>query len=455
VERRLAQALLLAALVLGTAQGHAQAQELEPRPVPDYDGRGQEPTTAGDVALWVPRIVLSPLYLVSEYVVRRPLGWLVTSLERERVPEALLEFFQFGPNNEIAIVPTALYDLGFKPSVGLYARWNDFLTQGHGLRLHFATWGPGWLRLTLAERYEWNDEDNRLQLSGEFTRRPDGLFYGIGLDNDEDNVSRYQYERLEAVLSFASEFWRASSFRSAARVRSMEFDDDGTCCDEPSIGQRVARGTLRDRFGDPLGLPPGFEGYRLYAQGLRLIVDSRRERPQPGSGLRLGVDGEYAFDIDDPLARRWVRYGAAAGAFLDLTGLDRVLHLQVMALMITAIAGEVPFSELIDLGDVGPLKGFIEGWVIGQSAAAATLEYAWPVWVWLDATMHVAIGNAFGPDFAGFDVSAGRLSTGIGLRSVDERDHGFVLLVGLGTEPVRDGAEIDTVRLVFGGSRVF
>jgi hypothetical protein len=455
VERLAHGVLLAAALVLGMARGHAHAQEPEPRPVPDYDGRGEPKTTAGDVALWVPRILLSPLYLVSEFVVRRPLGWLVTAAERERVPEALLSLFQFGPNNEIAVVPTALIDLGFEPSVGVYARWNDVLTEGHGLRLHFATWGRDWLRLTFADRYEWNDENNRLQLRGEFTRRPDGLFYGTGLDNDEDNMSRYQYELLEAVLSFESEFWRASSFRSAARVRTMEFSSNGTCCDGPPVGQRVARGTLRDRFGDPLALPPGFGGYSIYAQGLRLIVDTRRERPHPGSGVRLGLDGEYAFDLDDPLARRWVRYGAAAGAFLDVTGLNRVLHLQVIALMTTAIAGEVPFTELIDLGDVGPLKGFITGWVIGQSVAAATLEYAWPIWVWLDATMHLAIGNAFGPDFAGFDLDAGRLSTGIGLRSVDERDHGFTLLVGLGTEPVRDGADIDTVRLVFGGTRVF
>ena len=451
--KRLTYAVLLAELVLGPAP--ARAEEPEPRPVPDYDGRGDDPTTAGDVALWVPRLLLSPLYLVSEFVIRRPIGWLVTTAEREQVPEALLSFFQFGPNNEIAIVPTALIDLGFEPSVGIYARWNDFVTGGNKLRLHFATWGPDWLRVTLADRYEWNDENNRVQLRGEFTRRPDGLYYGTGLDNDEDNVSRYQYELLEAVLSFDSEFWRASSFRVAARVRTMEFSSNDTCCDEDPVGERVDDGELRDRFGDPLGLPPGFAGYSLYAQGLRLIVDTRRERPHPGSGVRFGFDGEYAFDLEDPLSRRWVRYGAAAGAFIDLNGLDRVLHLGVLAVMITPIDGEVPFTELVDLGDVGPLKGFIQGWVIGESAAAAMLEYTWPVWVWLDAAIHVAIGNAFGRDFAGFDVEAGRVSTGFGLRSIDERDHGFVLQLAFGSEPLRDGGNLDTVRLVFGANRVF
>jgi hypothetical protein len=453
---RSAHLLLLAALVFGAAQARAEEPEPPaPRPVPDYDGRGEEPTTASEVALWVPRVLLSPLYLVSEYVVRRPVGWLVTALERERVPEALLSFFQFGPNDEIAIVPTALIDLGFKPSVGVYARWNDFLTPGHKLRLHFATWGPDWLRLTLADRYEWNDENNRLQLRGELTRRPDALHYGIGLDNDEHNESRYKYQFLEAELSFESEFWRASSFRAAARVRTMSFSSRGACCDEPPIGVRVDEGTLRDRAGEPLGLPPGFAGYDLYAQGVQLVVDSRRERPHPGSGVRVGFDSEHAFDLQDPLARRWLRYGATAGAFLDLTGQDRVLSLSILAMMIRPIAGEVPFTELVDLGDLGPLQGFVEGWVIGQSAAAARLEYAWPVWVWLDATVHLAIGNAFGRDFAGFDLAEGRLSTGIGVRTVDERDHGFMMLLAFGSDTLREGAEFESVRFVFGGTRVF
>ena len=33
----------------------------EKRPVPEYDGR-DEPTTAGDVLIWVPRILVSPLF---------------------------------------------------------------------------------------------------------------------------------------------------------------------------------------------------------------------------------------------------------------------------------------------------------------------------------------------------------------------------------------------------------
>src|ERR1700721_2142495 len=56
------------------------------RVMPDYDGRGPPPTTAGEVALWGPRVLLSPLYFVSEWLVRRPLGATISAAERADLP---------------------------------------------------------------------------------------------------------------------------------------------------------------------------------------------------------------------------------------------------------------------------------------------------------------------------------------------------------------------------------
>src|SRR5262245_44149998 len=68
----------------------------EKRKVPDYDGRGDEPTTTGDVLLWGPRILLAPPYLVSEYLLRRPIGFLIAGAERSGVPVMLYDIFLFG-----------------------------------------------------------------------------------------------------------------------------------------------------------------------------------------------------------------------------------------------------------------------------------------------------------------------------------------------------------------------
>ena len=68
-----------------------------------------------NAALWVPRVILFPLYAVSEYVVRRPLGWLVSTAERERWPTLIIDFFTFG-NRQGGVVPTLFIDLGMRPT---------------------------------------------------------------------------------------------------------------------------------------------------------------------------------------------------------------------------------------------------------------------------------------------------------------------------------------------------
>ena len=79
------------------------------RELPDYDGRGGPPSPPGKALLWVPRVVLFPLYLTSEYVIRRPLGWLISGAERAQVPAALYDFFAFGPGR-------ALFRTGYEAS---------------------------------------------------------------------------------------------------------------------------------------------------------------------------------------------------------------------------------------------------------------------------------------------------------------------------------------------------
>ena len=55
---RLAALLLLLGAVL-VAPSVVSADDGDERPVPDYDGRGDDPTTPGDVAIWVPRLMIA------------------------------------------------------------------------------------------------------------------------------------------------------------------------------------------------------------------------------------------------------------------------------------------------------------------------------------------------------------------------------------------------------------
>jgi hypothetical protein len=92
--RGLPAALAFVAMLLPGAAAAADPGTSPKRQTPDYDGRPDPPPTAGEGALWIPRVLLFPPYVVSEYVIRRPLGALVTAAERNNwvgtVPDGLL-----------------------------------------------------------------------------------------------------------------------------------------------------------------------------------------------------------------------------------------------------------------------------------------------------------------------------------------------------------------------------
>src|SRR4051794_36028649 len=83
----------------------------------DYHGP-ERATTPGQVALWVPRIALFPVYLVSEYVIRQPVGALVRVAEKQNWAGEIMDFFTFGDRDQVTVYPSALFDFGLKPSVG-------------------------------------------------------------------------------------------------------------------------------------------------------------------------------------------------------------------------------------------------------------------------------------------------------------------------------------------------
>src|SRR6185295_7530364 len=153
------------------------------RAVPDYDGRGEAPTTTGDVLIWIPRVLLFPPYFVSEVLIREPLGFLIAGAERAGVPALLYDFFTFGPDHQAGLVPTAFVDFDFYPSVGLYGFWNNALVRGHDLRLRGSFGGEKWLAAAFSERVSFGqDRAQRLAFEAGLTFRPDYTYFGIGPD---------------------------------------------------------------------------------------------------------------------------------------------------------------------------------------------------------------------------------------------------------------------------------
>jgi hypothetical protein len=433
------------------------------RELPDYDGR-PEPTTVGDVALWVPRVVLFPLYVVSEYVLRRPIGWLVSTAEREHWPALFIDFFTFN-NRQGGIVPTGIIDLGLRPSFGVYAFWNDFIADQNDLRLR-ATWGgSGFWQLRVADRLTIGQ--SQLTLTGAYETRPDNVFYGIGRYQTDDR-SRYGSTISRLDLTFRTPFFRSSYVRAIAELRQVELDGDPDCCrNNPTVDEQVALGV----FDEPPGMNQVYDVVGLTADA---VLDTRYPRtPEglplasdyetpPGTGVRLAVRGRVFELLDqslataEPLAGEWVNYGATLGGYLDITGHQRNVSLTAAVDFTDPLgSGEVPMLDLVSLGGERPLRGFLANRFLDRSSAVLRFEYRWPVAVWLDGSLLYEMGNVFGERLSGFDVGEFRSSYGFGLAAVGPSDHPFQALIALGTEPYESGAHIDSFRFVFGTTAGF
>ena len=435
----------VAALVLSAVSAHAE--EPKPRPVPDYDGRGPRKTTLGDVAIWVPRVVAAPFYLTSEYLIRRPLGAVVVYVEEKRIPEKLIDFFTFDKDHKVGVVPTAFVDFGLLPSVGLYFFWDDFLAKNNDLRLRAGTWGPKWLSFGVTDRINLTDR-SAISLNSEWTRRQDWLFYGIGPLSKQENQSRYAAAIFDTNAAFDLEITRAFRLHTAVGLRDARFGD-GSCCGDPTVTDRAAMGQLT--------VPAGFtEGYTIGYQRFGVTLDTRAKRPASQNGVRLDVQGQPAFNLKQSPGNAWVRYGATAAGFVDITGTNRVLSLAVSSLFADPIrGGTIPWNEQVVLGGTQFMRGFRPGRLVDRSAFIATLQYEWPLWVWLDGTMHVATGNVFGAGLKGIDPKLFRLSSGIGLRTSSSPDTQFEALVGFGTDTFSEGTRISSFRLAIGATHGF
>jgi hypothetical protein len=415
------------------------------RVTPDYDGRPSAPPSAGEVALWIPRVLLFPPYVVSEFVIRRPLGALVTVAERNNWANTLLDFFTFGPNQNAGIVPTAFFDFGLQPSVGLYFFWNNAIVSHNDIRAHASYFGNDWLALSASERVHVG-KNSIAALNGSWVRRPDFAYFGEGPRTEEANRHRYEATTLDVNLSYDLLAVKGIIWRARAGVRSAGFRNRGWGGD-PSVPQGVPQ---------DFPLPTDFfRGYTALYEHAELVLDSRPTGDESQSGFRLTGRMEHGTDVQGNPASSWIRYGATAGAFAD------IWHRRTLGLVIATDfadplrGGTIPFTEEVVWGGDEPLTGYLPGRFHGRSGAAATLAYTWPIWVWLDGRMSASVGNVFDAGLDDFRLKLLRASAGIGIESNGDRDHRLEVLVAFGTETFDQGGKVDSLRIVFGGTHGF
>ena len=416
------------------------------RAMPDYDGLGMPDTKSDNAGVWLARVLLSPLYFVSELVIRRPAEALLNALDSCDCMTHAYETFSFGAHHKLGFVPVGFVDAGFYPGIGVYGHWNDAPVSRNDMRLHYELWPAQWFGGSLTDRYRLDDR-RWVQLRVTATRRPDQVFYGVGPTSLQSQQSRYGIARFDLSGAIEAHGWRSTRVRGTLGVRKVDVFP-GHYADDPSLEQAAAAGAFE--------VPWGFNrGYTAPYSDLRLTLDSREPGKERGSSARVEVESEQGADAAHQPVGGWVRYGASAGAFIDLNDHGRILGVQLAALFADPLGNQpVPFTELVSLGGDVWMQGYFPGRLVGRSATVAALGYEWPIAAKLDAKMQAVFGNVFGAYFQGFDPSLLRFSAAIGLttRTIEPP---LEILVGFGTETFEHGAQVDSVRFVIGVPRSF
>lgn len=392
------------AVAMAICSQAARASGDEKRPVPDYDGRGRDSPSA---IVWVPRVLLSPVYVLTEFGVRRPLAVIVPAAERADLPRKVYDFFVFGPDHQAGIVPAGFISFGFQPSVGAYALSdNSLFVKQTALRLHLEIWPSNWFYGSLTERIRFADRHGlRFRVSA--GRRPDRVFYGIGPDSRQSNQSRYTEARFDASSTLEIGLGGSSNVKATLGVRKVD-TTNGDMRPDPTVSESVAAGWFP--------APHGFErGYTAGWARLSGTFDTRQHVLQ-SSGARAEIYAESASDVKTGAS--WLRYGASATGALDLTGRRGVMSISVATISV-------------------------------DGAAIGTLRYDWPIGPYLGGTLQAAVGNVFGTHLEQLRPELFRLSMVAGI-SIRGNEPPVEMIFGFGTDTFERGATVDSARFSIG-----
>lgn len=166
------------------------------RKVPSYDGRRPSRLTAGQVLIWIPRVIFFPVHLTLEYLLRWPVVQLITVLEKYYVIERVKSVFSFA-DGKVVWLPTFLKEFGQFNQAGLFFKYKDLGgVPGHSLILQAAFWTGHWYHAKAIDQFKvFRSNRGTVKIRGEFKYRPDSVFFGLGPDSVKDAKSFYRIRR--------------------------------------------------------------------------------------------------------------------------------------------------------------------------------------------------------------------------------------------------------------------
>ena len=413
----------MAAVLLVATLAHAD----DPAPPPDpsrgdrYDGRDQpaKKSSAKDDALAVPRILLAPPRLLlrgAEYVTRPIAEW----TERTHLPKRILRIFT-SDDGQIGLRPEFSYTAGFIPIFGVTFFDHKFAGPDTDFDVTIEGADPSIVITTAHLRPTRAYRPVQAEIDANYTRRNDQLFTGIGMiDTQVNPAARYSVDAFDFGASTILTLSRSARLALGEAFGLRRYGDGRFISGDLPITELFC---VRDSHGfcvpgtvDEREVPGFHAGTRFLRSAAALRVDTRDSTFRPSSGAELHLEAQYTHGVGEDESS-YFRFHAGVEAALDLWRRSRVLIVRVRSdLIVPTNDVAVPFTELVVLGGHDDLRGVRPGRFRDFSSVLATLEYRWPIWMWLDGELFTDVGGVFGKWFKGFDPRQFVPDVGAGLR---------------------------------------
>ncbi len=339
--------------------------------------------------LFVPR--------VASNVVLWPLGQVIYVLEKNDVPEFLVDLF-YNDSRTFGVYPTAFVETGFGLNVGARAELrNVFDDNAHlGARAGYGgrfrqSYGADLDTGTLLGRHF------AFVAEGAYEDLPNERFFGLGPTPGEDLI-------------------RIQRRRSLGRAGFVVRPTDRLAFTASGV---YARSDVRNSVDNPGADLAAFRPQvDLFYEELRFTYDSRRPAElvpaaTPSEGLYLsGTFGATQVTSDAPT--QYYRYSADAQYLIDVAYGTRVLVLRVYSEGVFG-AEDVPTVDLPRLGGPELLRGYRRDRFRDQNVVLGSIEYRYPLSAHFDAFLFVDGGRVF-PRWSELDVDFWGLGFGGGLQ---------------------------------------
>ncbi len=406
--------LLIALLLVGPAARAAEPSTAPPDVLHGerYDGRAPQRSTK-KYWLAVPRLLLLPPRLLVRGLgaaAKPAMEWNERDHVAERVIGALTS-----EDGLVGVRPVINYELDFRPSFGVLY-FNERLPGHARVTVSTAFGGPETILQNAHATVPLAGGRVALDVDAAYRRRNDELYTGIGMRNTLPH-GRYAADEADAAATLS---WRPlPPLRLDAGVDFgiRRFADGEPYAGDRAIGEvycvRALGGHCATGAVDE-ALVPGFAaGTQFARETVGAHLDSRRA--ETSSGVLVDVTAAYTHGLGSD-GSSYLRLHGHVGTSFEIWR-HRALYVGVSADdMLRFGTTPIPFTELAVLGGPEDLRGFRLGRFRDASSMLATVEWRWPVWMWMDGALFFDYGGTFGPAFRDFAVRDLRPDVGLGLR---------------------------------------